>query len=60
MMTAREIVKTLEPEDGWWKSGTEDTLMMAVLVLSGAGLPPEVIREVLGDVICAIREEYGE
>jgi hypothetical protein len=59
-MDTDEIVDKLTPEDGWWKSSTEDAVRNAVGTMLHNGVPPVVVEDVLEGLIGAVREEYGD
>jgi hypothetical protein len=57
---AQRIVSDLEPAAGWWKGGTEDTLLEVTEELLSEGCDEQVVEDGLRRVIGAMREEYGD
>lgn len=59
MKTIDDVLDELQPENGWWKQGIEDTIRLVLTELE-----PEVgldrATDLVECVIDAIREEYGE
>lgn len=60
MPPLRELIDALAPDGGWWKSGTGQTLQDAGTQLETLGVPHEAIIDVLGSVIGAVGQEYGD
>jgi hypothetical protein len=55
-----ELVGELEPPEGWWHEQTGVTLREAARTLRTCGVEDRAIVKLLGDVVTAIRDEYGD
>lgn len=58
-MKAKEVVAGIEPNGGWWKTATEDTLCATAQRMLDAGITEDDAGELLGAVMCAADQEYG-
>jgi hypothetical protein len=57
---ADKIADALEPEEGWWKSGTRDSLAAVAFDMLEAGMDSQNASLCIQSIIATIREEYGE
>lgn len=57
---AVQIAAALEPDDGWYKPGTEDVIADVAHDMLEAGMHSHLIEEQLGSIVTAMRAEYGE
>lgn len=46
--------------DGWYKSGTNETIREVSLTLVKAGVEEEVVHDCISEIISAIKGEYGD
>jgi len=51
--------KQFEPEDGWYKSDTEDTITHVIDVMVRYDIPDDEIESIIQDMISVMRSEYG-
>ncbi len=59
-MTAKEIVKSIEPEDGWWKSATGEVLEAAAGEMLAAGMNQDHVTAILASIVVSMGGEYGD
>lgn len=45
---------------GWWHSDTADVIRAALVALTGQGMTVEAAADLLGGVIGAVQNEYGD
>lgn len=60
MTKVEQILQELVPDDGWWKSETGDIIEKSARRLLAAGFTIASAVVVLGDIIDAMRGEYGD
>lgn len=59
LVSAKEIVKSIEPEDGWWKSATGEDLESAAGEMLTAGMSDDQVAAILDSIVVAVGGEYG-
>jgi len=52
--------KQFEPENGWHKQDTEDTIEHVISVLTRQDVPDDEIESIINDMISVMMSEYGE
>lgn len=57
---ADHISVILAPEKGWWKSSTENAIFDIAVEMLDANIEETLARDLISNLISAIREEYGE
>lgn len=56
---ARDIVKELEPSEGWWREETEEFLVQQAVKMLQM-MSTDDVSDILDAVIGVMRAEYGE
>jgi len=57
---AHDIEKALRPDDGWWRVSTGEAIREAACLLLMADMQETAVMELLGSVVNAMRNEYGD
>jgi len=52
--------KKFEPENGWYKSDTEDTIKHIVKTLTKYDVPDDEIEAIIDDMISVMKAEFGK
>ena len=52
--------KDFEPDEGWYKQDTEDTIKHVITVLTTYNVPKDEIEAIIQDMISVMMSEYGE
>lgn len=59
-MSAKQIVKSIEPGDGWWKSATSEEFESAAGEMLMAGMDGDHVAGILDSLRVAMAGEYGD
>lgn len=52
--------KDFEPDEGWYKQDTEDTITHVITVLRQHDVSDDEIEAIIQDMISVMMSEYGE
>ncbi len=52
--------KQFEPENGWYKRDTEDTIKHVIDVMARYDMPDDEVVAIIDDMISVMMAEYGE
>lgn len=56
----RDEIASIPGDDGWWRTGGQDTFESAAADLIAHGFTDAEALSLLGDLFSAVAEEYGE
>jgi hypothetical protein len=57
---AQQLVKQLQPSEGWWKNDTKEDLITVATFMLASGMVPSDVEWCIRKIITSMRAEYGE